>query len=122
LTNLRTNDLKTSIPSCRPSFIDENQSEYVDRHFWSNISILTKPCAFCKRKSASSSIFTQSKTTNSPTTDLINNKSPIPGSPLLSATSCGFQCLWCSRSYHRRCWEQVFTQNDKQICDYGVYQ
>jgi hypothetical protein len=51
-----------------------------------------------------------------------NNKSPIPGSPQSPGTSSsGLQCLWCSRSYHRRCWEQVFTNDDKHKCDYGVY-
>jgi hypothetical protein len=50
------------------------------------------------------------------------NKSPLPdnSSPKISGTSSGFQCLWCLRGYHRRCWDQVFNQDDKNKCDYGV--
>jgi hypothetical protein len=126
LTNLRTSELNNSIPPCRPSFSDINDNEQsnhkFDQHFWSNISMLSKPCAFCKRKSISTSLFGTSRPSTIPVVEMMNNKSPIPGSPRLSPTSHGgLQCLWCSRSYHRRCWEQAFTNDDKQKCDYGVY-
>lgn len=60
-----------------------------------------------------------------PTIDMINSnnnntKSPIPGSPQLR-TSSGLQCLWCQRCYHRRCWEQVFSNDERHQCDYGAY-
>lgn len=127
LTNQRTSDLINSIPPCRASFSDLHENEHtneLDGHFWSSISSLSKPCAYCKRKSNSSSIFG----INRPTTSNVvadtrsNNQSPIPGTPPFTGTSnSGLQCSWCSRSYHRRCWEQLFIQDEKQKCDYGVY-
>lgn len=131
LTNLQPTNLINFIPSCRPSFSNLNENDQVnnkfDRHFWSNVSILSKPCAFCKRKSLSSSLFGNTRPSTMPTLNMINNntnnniKSPIPGSPQLSGPSSGFLCLWCSRGYHRRCWEQAFNHDEKNKCDYGVY-
>jgi hypothetical protein len=119
------------MPPCRPSFTETNDNDQLnklDRHFWSNVSILSKPCAFCKRKSVSSSLFGTNRPSTMPTTDMISTnttitttKSPIPGSPQLYGTSGGFQCLWCSRGYHRRCWEQAFSHDEKNKCDYGIY-
>jgi hypothetical protein len=130
LTNIRPATILTNhMPLCRPTFFDHNENEEqnkFDRHFWYNASILSKPCALCKRKSTSTSIFSNTRPSTMPTLDIMtkglnNNKSPIPGSPQMSGTASGIQCLWCSRSYHRRCWEQIFNQDDKNKCDYGVY-
>jgi hypothetical protein len=120
------------IPPCRPSFSESiNYSEMIDknkfdRHYWTHIPILTKPCALCKRKSTSSSFFSSGRPSTMPSLDAMTkgatNKSPLPenSSPKISGTSSGFQCLWCSRCYHRRCWEQIFNQDEKNKCDYGI--
>ncbi|CAF2313531.1 unnamed protein product [Rotaria sp. Silwood2] len=131
LSNLRTtkSNITKYMPSCRPSFCDDNDNagkNKHDRHFWSNISILAKPCTSCKRKSMSNSLFGNSRASPVPTSDIMtkgisNNKSPVPGSPQLSGTAGGLQCLWCSRGYHRQCWEQISNQDDKNKCDYGVF-
>ena len=129
LSNSRTTTLTNYMPQCRPSFSDDNESgeqNKLDRHFWYNVSILSKPCAFCKRKSASSSLFGTTRPSTMPTLDILNkgstnNQSPIPGSLQISGATSGLQCLWCSRSYHRRCWEQIANQDEKTKCDYGVF-
>lgn len=126
LTNLRTNDLINSIPACRASFSDVHENEsnnQCDRHFWSSIASLSKPCAYCKRKSASSSLFGINRPPSVGIVDArSNSSSPIPGNLQIPGTSSlGLQCSWCSRGYHRRCWEQAFGQDDKHRCDYGVY-
>ncbi|CAF3337328.1 unnamed protein product [Rotaria sp. Silwood1] len=131
LSNLRTtkSNITHYMPSCRPSFCDDNDNDKKtnhDRHFWSNTSILPKPCAICKRKSMSTSLFGNSRASPLPTLDVMtkgisNNRSSVPGSPQLSGTAGGLQCLWCSRGYHRQCWEQISNQDDKNKCDYGVY-
>jgi len=122
------------VPPCRPSFSDiltPNESDEpnkFDRHFWSNVSVLNKPCASCKRKSVSTSLFGTTRPSTMPTLDIMskgminnnNNESPVPGSPKISGSRSGLQCLWCSRGYHRRCWEEIFNQDDKNKCDYGV--
>ncbi|CAF4354384.1 unnamed protein product, partial [Rotaria sordida] len=36
-------------------------------------------------------------------------------------SSHGLVCLWCSRSYHRACWERLAVQDDKIECDYGIF-
>ncbi len=120
------------IPQCRPSFsesstysemIDQNK---FDRHYWAQVSVLTKTCALCKRKSTSSSFFSGGRPSTMPSLDAMtkgtSSKSPLPesSSPKVSGTSSGFQCLWCLRGYHRRCWDQMFNQDDKNKCDYGV--
>ncbi|CAF1186739.1 unnamed protein product [Adineta steineri] len=134
LLNLRTSTTtaaaasKTNfMPLCRPSFFDDDEQNKVDRHYWSPVSILTKPCAFCKRKSISNVLFSgNTRPSTMPTFDIASrgfgyNKSPIPESPKLSRTTNGLQCLWCSRGYHRRCWEQIFNHDDKHKCDYGIF-
>ncbi|CAF1210507.1 unnamed protein product [Rotaria sp. Silwood1] len=46
----------------------------------------------------------------------------IPGNsnPRMSESSNGLVCLWCSRNYHRSCWELI-AQDDKMQCDYGIF-
>ncbi|UJR25733.1 hypothetical protein I4U23_007084 [Adineta vaga] len=127
LSNLST--IQTNLmPSCRPSFFDDNdEPNKSDQHFWSNISVLSKPCTFCKRKSMSNPIFSgNNRPSTMPTLDIMTkgitySKSPIPDSPKLSGSTGGLQCLWCSRGYHRRCWEQIFNHEDRNKCDYGVF-
>ncbi len=121
-----------SIPPCRSSFSESinydemiNQNKF-DRHYWAHVSILTKPCALCKRKSTSSSFFSTGRPSTMPSLDAMTkgatSKNPLPenSSPKMSGTSSGFQCLWCLRGYHRRCWDQIFNQDDKNKCDYGI--
>ncbi|CAF0894464.1 unnamed protein product [Rotaria sordida] len=131
LSNLQTTktNITNYMPSCRPSFCDDNENDKEnkhDRHFWSNISILSKPCTICKRKSMSNSLFGNTRPSTMSTLEIMNkginnNKSPVPGSPKLSGITAGLQCLWCSRSYHRQCWDQISNQDDKNKCDYGVF-
>ena len=117
-----------SMPSCRPSFTESNESneeQNLDQHFWINIPYLTKPCVLCKRKSMSSSFFGNNRTSTTPILDFTNPKSnhrsSIAGSGKASTLSNTIQCLWCSRSYHRRCWEHNYRQDEKNRCDYGVF-
>lgn len=116
-----------SMPPCRPSFFNEDEQNKFDQHFWTNISVFSKPCAFCKRKSMSNPIFSvNNRPSTMPTVDIMTKsitsaKSPLPDSPKLSGITGGLQCLWCSRGYHRRCWEHVFNNEDKHKCDYGVF-
>jgi len=118
------------IPPCRPSFsesstynemIDQNK---FDRHYWARVSMLTKPCALCKRKSTSTSFFGSGRPSTMPSIEPPQSKLTLSTdntSPkTLASSSGGFQCLWCSRGYHRRCWDQIFTQDDKNKCDYGI--
>ncbi|CAF1094302.1 unnamed protein product [Rotaria magnacalcarata] len=120
------------IPACRPSFSESitanemiNQNKF-DRHYWLHIPVLTKPCVLCKRKSMSSSLFGSGRPSTMPSLDAMTKsptyKSPLPDStsPKLCGTSNGFQCLWCSRSYHRRCWDQITRHDEYNKCDYGV--
>ncbi|CAF0846433.1 unnamed protein product [Rotaria sp. Silwood1] len=121
-----------TIPPCRPSFSesvsvnDINYQSKFDRHYWSHVSILTKPCALCKRKSMSTSLFGSGRPSTMPSLDgTIKSptcKSPLPdsSSPKLSGISSGFQCLWCSRTYHRRCWDKMFKHDENNKCDYGI--
>ena len=117
----------SSMPACRPSFHDEDEQDRSDRHFWSPITALSKPCAFCKRKSMSNPIFSgANRPSTMPTLDIMTkgvsySKSPLPDSPKPLTTAGGLQCLWCTRGYHRRCWEQVFTHEDRNRCDYGIF-
>jgi hypothetical protein len=119
------------ISSCRPTFSESNTHETkdtnpFDQHYWLHIPNLTKPCSLCKRKTISSSLFGSGRPSTMPSPDAmtkpLTNKNPLPesSSPKLSGTSSGFQCLWCSRGYHRRCWEQVFNQEERTKCDYGL--
>jgi hypothetical protein len=121
-----------SIRPCRLTFSEsinsnakDNQTNF-DRHYWLYASILTKPCAFCKRKSMSGSLFGSGRPSTMPSLDAMtkgaNPKSPPPSStsPKMSEISSGFQCLWCSRGYHRRCWDRIYDQGEKNKCDYGV--
>ena len=119
------------IPTCRPTFSESNNQEsnepiQFDRHYWTHIPNLTKPCSLCKRKALSSSLFGSGRPSTMPSLDAMTkpspNKNPLPdnSSPKISGTSSGFQCLWCSRGYHRRCWEQIFNQEEKNKCDYGM--
>ena len=118
------------IPPCRPSFSESSQEKTdqskADRHYWSHASILTKPCALCRRKSVSSSLFGGGRPSTMPSLDAMargaSSKGPLTSgsSPKMSGTSSGYQCLWCSRSYHRRCWDQVSNQDEKNRCDYGA--
>ncbi|CAF3419591.1 unnamed protein product [Rotaria socialis] len=120
------------IPACRPSFSESttanemiNQNKF-DRHYWLHIPVLTKPCVLCKRKSMSSSLFGSGRPSTMPSLDAMTKsptyRSPLPdsSSPKLCGASSGFQCLWCSRSYHRRCWDQITKQDEYNKCDYGI--
>lgn len=132
LINLPLTSTTTNyIPPCRPSFSESNQQDRMDqnkadRHYWSHVSILTKPCVLCRRKSMSSSIFGTGRPSTMPTMDAknrnSNNKNSLTSSssPKMAGTSSGYQCLWCSRSYHRRCWDRVADQDEKNKCDYGA--
>lgn len=131
LSSLQTKTSNTInyIPPCRPSFFGDNENDEdhkSERHFWSHTSTLPKPCAVCKRKSVANSLFGNNRASTMPTLEIMtkgatNNKSPVAGgSPKLSGTIGGLQCLWCSRSYHRQCWDQISNHEDKNKCDYGV--
>ena len=123
--------LSHSMPACRPSFVDavtpadHDEHRRTDRHFWSHVAMLTKPCAVCKRKSMSSSLFGNTRASTMPVSDMmnstINEPSARSNSRKVSASYGCLQCLWCSRGYHRRCWEQIADDEDKTKCDYGVF-
>jgi hypothetical protein len=88
-------------PLCRSSFMDSNMTDDIslhDRHQWSSGVMLSKRCEYCKGKLLSS-------------TDH-NGDHRIAN---------GFVCLWCLRSYHRRCWENLSDDANKSKCDYGVF-
>jgi hypothetical protein len=120
-----------SIPPCRPSFYETNSNNdkhgttKLDQHFWTDVNVLTKPCAFCKRKSISNSLFGSSRASTMPIIDFMNHNStqrnPIAGFSTLSGQASGLQCSWCSRGYHRHCWEHISSQDDKNKCDYGIF-
>ena len=137
LLDLAVTTTTNFIPQCRPSFSetispsscsqkDMHDPNRYDRHYWSHVSILTKPCALCKRKSMSSSIFGGNRPSTMPSLDAMtkgaSNKTlgSDSTSPKMSGTSSGFQCLWCSRGYHRRCWNQMINHDEKNKCDYGI--
>ena len=128
------------LPPCRPSFIDDatsekshvsekdNSSSY-DQHFWSQVSVLPEPCANCKRKSTPKTSL-RSETDRAPTILSSNaNCQDVSMVSLLSGRrstgmaqfSNGLVCLWCSRSYHRCCWEYLLARNEEFKCDYGLF-
>ncbi|CAF4292300.1 unnamed protein product [Rotaria sp. Silwood2] len=127
------------LPSCRPSFVDnpmleesyvdyeDNPSNY-DKHFWTYVSTLTKPCVYCKQKAVPASMFTTGigQTSAISASQItcqdvsIASTSPKSSRPKIFLTSTGLLCLWCSQSYHRRCWEHLDAENAKIKCDYGL--
>ncbi len=128
------------LPYCRSSFIDnittenslldgeENPSKY-DRHFWSHVSVLPKPCMHCQRTSMATSLFGSGSgrlSTMSPLditgqfTSIINSISENFNLST-SESSSGLVCLWCSQVYHRSCWEHLAAQDNKIQCDYGIF-
>lgn len=109
---------KNLIKSCRPSFSDENDhSPKSNEHFWSYISALSVPCARCQRSSIMNSLF-GSDCISSPSQILDQVTTMI--NSISDKSSDGLVCLWCSRGYHRSCWEKL--SNDEKIqCDYGLF-
>jgi len=126
------NDLE-SLPPCRPSFIDNTKSKdspsKYDEHFWSHVSVLSTPCEHCERTSMGNTLFGSGfhpLLAASPSEFLDQVTSIFSSisenfSPKMSKSSDSLVCLWCSRSYHQSCWEQL-TDDDKKIqCDYGIF-
>jgi hypothetical protein len=122
-----------SLPPCRPSFIDNTKSKdsssKYDEHFWSHVSVLSTPCEHCERTSMGNTLFGSGFNpllAASPSEFLDQVTSIFSSisenfSPKMSKSSDGLVCLWCSRSYHQSCWEQL-TDDDKKIqCDYGIF-
>lgn len=125
------NDLKVtnanSIPPCRPSFSD-NSSKY-DEHFWSHVSVLSTPCAHCRRKSVANTLFGNGFNQFSivPPSEIFHEVTSIISSisdtfsPKTSKSPRGLICLWCSQGYHQSCWEQLATVDNINQCDYGIF-
>ncbi|CAF5009800.1 unnamed protein product, partial [Rotaria sp. Silwood1] len=137
------NDSQTTkadfLPSCRSSFADntmmnnsplddkENPSKY-DEHFWLRVPVLQKPCAHCQRTSMATTLFSSEsgRQATMSASDIIDEVRSVmsctPGNsnPRMSESFNGLVCLWCSRNYHRSCWELV-AQDDKMQCDYGIF-
>ncbi|CAF1192614.1 unnamed protein product [Adineta steineri] len=118
------------LPHCRPSFVDDNDnSSKYDQHFWSDVSILPKPCLQCQRASVATTLFGSD---DSPLSSLSALNIPgqltsfmnsVPGNliPKMWESSKGLVCLWCSAGYHRSCWEYLSAQEGKIQCDYGIF-
>lgn len=114
---------ENSPQTCRPSFVDadEDTSRIVDRHFWTRVPILTEPCAHCQPLGTSLNVFNSK---------LIRPLTTVIDQTMLMMENLGAQqsesvndfiCLWCSRQYHRSCWEKL-TEREKASCDYGMFQ
>jgi len=89
------------IPLCRSSFMDSDMTHDIslhDQHEWSCSPMLSRRCEYCNRKLLLST--------------------PNDDDHRISS---GFVCLWCSRGYHRRCWENMSDDVKKSKCDYGVF-
>jgi hypothetical protein len=124
------NDLQAAkadfLPPCRLSFVDgeDNQSKY-DQHFWSHVSLLPKPCAYCQHISMATNLFEReySRLSTMSALDIVDHVTSAIGNlnSTISESSDGLICLWCSRGYHRSCWELV-AEDDKIQCDYGIFQ
>jgi hypothetical protein len=139
------NDLEVTnldlIPTYRPSFIGnttstksllnskDNLSKY-DEHCWSHVSLISTPYAHCQRPSVANTSFGSGNNQlwmGSPSeildqvTSMISSISENPNSKT-SKSSGGLVCLWCSRSYHQSCWEQLTADNNNIQCDYGIFQ
>ncbi|CAF0784869.1 unnamed protein product [Didymodactylos carnosus] len=103
------------IPSCRLTFIDnKTDSSSFDKHFWIPINLLTSPCNSCKRKT--NLLFTRPMST-------AVERYKVENSTRTTMTSkyvvCGIKCVWCSRIYHKKCFEKL-SQSLKTDCDYGT--
>ncbi|CAF1461454.1 unnamed protein product, partial [Didymodactylos carnosus] len=108
------------IPLCRLTFIDnKTDASRFDKHFWRNVNVLTNPCNFCKRKA--NSLFTRPLTTAIDLSELENStvSAIIPTPTTTKSTVCGIQCVWCSRTYHKKCFEKL-DELLKTECDYGT--
>jgi hypothetical protein len=128
----RTTDLSNLIPPCRPSFSDRTTEEDPnthDRHYWSHIPTLTKPCILCQRKTLSRTVATKkTKTLTIPSESCIlqGNAAGMyllqDGNSKRRKPSSGLICLWCSQECHWRCWENMNDNDeDQNKCDYGKF-
>ena len=124
-------NIRGYILPCRPSFYDsnetENHNEY-NQHHWSFVPVLKKSCMRCRRK-AISRTFTDgnirtstisSETCTSQVSVKANDIKKLPDSKPLKSSS-GLVCLWCSRTCHQQCWENVSDTEDQKKCDYGKF-
>ncbi|CAF3119080.1 unnamed protein product [Rotaria socialis] len=138
LNNVKSTEVDL-LPICRPSFVEnqksrsaniesENNPPKYDRHFWSQVNTLPKPCTYCQRTSKPNNLFGSGTGRSSPISSLdivgqlTSAMSALPGnfSPKMSKPSRGLICLWCSRGYHESCWQQLAEQDDMIHCDYGI--
>ncbi|CAF0973691.1 unnamed protein product [Didymodactylos carnosus] len=93
------------IPSCRLSFVNDTiDASHFDKHYWQDINVLKYRCNWCKRKS---NILPSS------------DNCRIARSPMNTECSSAITCLWCSRSYHRQCFEKEVNPKLRSDCDYG---
>jgi hypothetical protein len=128
---LNTDDVHNYIPPCRPSFshssVADDSSEH-DRHHWSLVPTLRRPCIRCKQKKMSRKLTNgNAKMSTIPDED---SRSKINArvihmleqsdSKLLRPSS-GLVCLWCSQGCHRGCWESMNDYDEENICDYGKF-
>ena len=113
---------------CRPSFVDSKDiSSKIDEHFWSKVSIIPTRCEQCEGGSLIDShsvrgfnplLIKSSSEIVDQLTSMINCLSDN-FTRKKSVCSVGIVCLWCYRSYHQSCWEQVHHRNSR--CDYGIF-
>jgi hypothetical protein len=127
----KTVDIYNHIPPCRPSFSDssiaDNYSEH-DRHYWSPVSALMKPCMRCKQKNMSQTLnVDNARILTVPTKCSISQDNireihvmEQSDSKLIGPSS-SLVCLWCSKGCHRRCWESMNDDDEQNKCDYGKF-
>ncbi|CAF4048699.1 unnamed protein product [Rotaria magnacalcarata] len=139
LNNVKSTEVDL-LPICRPSFVEnpklgssdienENNPSKYDRHFWSQVNTLSKPCTYCQRTSKSNTLFGGGTGRSSPISslDVVGQLTSAMSalsenfSQKLSKPSRGLICLWCSRGYHESCWQQFANQDDMSHCDYGIF-
>lgn len=121
-----TTHARQLFPPCRPSFTHSSRTNDLsrhDQHYWAFVPTLSSSCTHCKQKSLKRTLDDNSKRARDKPTVGDSATIGVAGSATskLNDPSRGLVCLWCSRSYHQRCWKNIKDDEEISKCDYGKF-